>query len=100
MTSTDSKLAQTGSGKNLYRPGLVFASHPTSDEFYDVDFPKKALVVVFNHIEYLNYENARRSGSEKDVEKLRETFPEPDYDFRVFIDQTSAEIRDKLDDCE
>lgn len=100
MTSTDSNLLQEGNGVKLYKPGLSFPSRPTTDEFYNVNFPKKALVVVFNHNEYENDSAPRRDGSDKDVDKLIETFGTPDFDVRDFNDLTSDEIRNKLDDCE
>lgn len=97
MTSTDSEPF----GKNISKPGLQFSSRPTSEEFYNVNFPKKGRVAIFNHHEYKKYQNlGKRTGTDKDLLRLKETFASLEFEVADFTDLSTKQIRDTLRYCE
>ena len=97
MTSTDAKVFS----EQLQRPGQHFSSRPTNEEFYDLNFPRKGFLAIFNHFKFEGYQNLKqRDGTDKDLSRLKETFGALNYEIEDFTDLTSEAMRKTLIECE
>ena len=64
----------------------------TDDDVYSLKFTKPGRVFIFNNINFC--ENMKvRKGSDKDVQRLFDTFDELNFDVECYIDKTAKELR-------
>lgn len=97
MTSTDAQ----SFGEKLQKPGLNFSSRSTDEEFYDLNYPRKGFLAIFNHYKFQEHQNLKhRDGTDKDLSRLKETFGALNYEIEDFTDLTSQAMRETLTERE
>ena len=63
-------------------------------EMYTMNFAKPGLVYIFNNKNFCHASHLDlRAGSEKDVQRLFDTFDELNFDVECYIDKTAKELR-------
>lgn len=74
----------------LKYPGREFPSRPTAEEYY-VNYPNPGRLIIFNQYEFENSPEDIRDGTNKDLEKLKESFSRIGY---AVSDYTNRRTRD------
>ena len=76
----------------------MYASYNSSSadlEMYPLNFSKPGKVYIFNNRNFTHGDESlhSRAGSEKDVQRLFDTFDELNFDVECFLDKTAKELR-------
>ena len=62
-------------------------------EMYPLNFVKPGIVFIFNNMTFGHRSLSFRAGSDKDVQRLFDTFGELNFDVECYIDKTAKELR-------
>jgi caspase 3 len=66
----------------------------SSENVYNVDYSKPGLVLIINNQNFVRTEE--RQGSEKDVDRILDTFDNLNFKTRSFMDQTKQQMKDLI----
>lgn len=95
----DASISNNSGLKKIY-PGAEIPSRPTDEEYYNANYPKKGVMIILNHHKFDRSKHSPRDGTEKDLEKLKETFTKIGYSVRDYTDQKLNNVREILHEGE
>lgn len=71
-------------------------SQMTNDRYYDFNFRKRGVALIFNHINFKKDPLMQRKGTQKDCESLIKVLKKYGFDVRDYHDQPENQIRNIL----
>lgn len=67
------------------------------DPYYNMNHKNRGVTLIFNHEEFDDSTLSVREGTQKDCEKLRETFAALNFDVRVHNDKRKSQMKSILE---
>jgi hypothetical protein len=67
----------------------------SSENVYNVDYSKPGLVLIINNQNFVQTEE--RKGSDKDVDRILDTFENLNFKTRSFMNQTKKQMKDLVE---
>jgi hypothetical protein len=90
----DASPSMSSENQTLIYPGREFPSRPTNEEYY-ANYANPGQMIIFNQHQFSNSESTR-DGTEKDLERLRQTFSEIGYNVSPHTNCKTRDIKQIL----